>query len=210
MSNNRGYNKESTNKRKKMLKTDEKHKVLQSVKLISDGDEVVADELKLNNIIKQYLPALNKYTNKWRNHSHYADIYQSAIEGLIKGVRTYNNNKNIKEVTWLINNIKWAVGAYTNTKLYPVNYSYERSCGRKIIHTNIEDAYWVAAKNIDINTNIYIDELLNKLDKTSKDILIDKYFNGYTYDMLMEKYNLTNNNLKWVLDKALSHMRDIG
>ena len=54
-------------------------------------------------------------------------------------------------------------------------------------------------------------KVLNELKGTCKDILLDKYLNGLTYNEIKEKYNKpTENSAKWYGNDCLKKARKAG
>lgn len=161
-----------------------------------------------NEDVEMWTPLVIKISKKYENDFEkfgyeLEDIKQVAYIGLIKGLEGFKEGKGTTIKTYLYNCCKWQIQReihnLTRAKRFVNNNTLTRSLDNyiddkeELTLSDIvqDDSVNVEAKVLEeIVIKEYIEEIQNKLEKTDREIIMLKIFDGYAYREIANKLNL--------------------
>lgn len=154
------------------------------------------------------------------------DLFQYAKTGLWKGCLSFDTSRKVKFTTHAINNIKWHVlerlGRETSLIKLEHNKKYTSKDLYKIVSLDfpleydIETFHSIVASDYNINEhtegNLYIDNVLNRLEGFEKEVLKCK-LRGKTFEQIGNMNNMTGENVRRYMRRIrmkFKYFREVG
>lgn len=139
-----------------------------------------------NTLIEHNLRLVAHITKKYSNDSNADDLISVGIIGLIKGINTFNPEKNHKLATYIARCIENEVlMVLRSTKKLNNEISLDESIGTDKEGNNLTFADIIPAENTDIVDSIDVKMNISKLYKA-----IDKVLNKVEKDIIIWRYGL--------------------
>jgi DNA-directed RNA polymerase specialized sigma24 family protein len=143
-------------------------------------------------ILLKYLPLINKLCNKYSHLNWYNDVKQECALAVLIGWPKYDKDKSA-EITYIHNLITWAIFDYINAQAGENYYYWTKVKGLPPpTHVSLDDAREIAAPQIDINSDIYVEEVLNILGPQERNMFTDYYIHEIGVGKMLIKYHLAN------------------
>jgi len=180
------------------------------VGLIKGGKKEYMDELFIRNkkgiklsvfnFLKNHKSTLDKF-----NSYDYDDIYQIASYYFIQSVDDYDENREAKYITFLINYLRWKLSNhfFRHGKIkFQLRPSFNNLTIKEDTQGNDgtydydlekpEDGWHVPEYREDFESRMIIDDLLSTLKERDANMIRDYYLNGYSMKEVAEKYDMVS------------------
>lgn len=175
-----------------------------------NGNKEARSKLIMHNIRLVSHVIFEKFTNTGIDMS---DLFSIGIEGLIKGVDSYNPNKNSKYSYYLCKCIENSIymeirNNSKNSKFLFIEPYYDEK------GTLVNPSEFVPSKvNIESNfikkeTNERLWYIISCLSDMEKDIVISRYFNTKSRDNIGRKYGTSGSNIELIEKKILKNIKE--
>lgn len=150
----------------------------------------------------------------------FEDLLQLGYLGLVRAAKTFNEDKKIRFSTWAYPKIKYAILQYANRdrnfnskqgephkyKIYSLNYEFDGNDGKpeKFEDILITDNFF---EDDEIN-KIFVQDLLNRLDKKELEIVRLYYFEDMNQREIAEIYNTSQVQISKTLRRAINKLKE--
>ena len=155
-----------------------------------------------------------------RERYEFEDLLQLGYLGLVRAAKTFNEDKKIRFSTWAYPKIKYAILQYANRdrnfnskqgephkyKIYSLNYEFDGNDGKpeKFEDILITDNFF---EDDEIN-KIFVQDLLNRLDKKELEIVRLYYFEDMNQREIAEIYNTSQVQISKTLRRAINKLKE--
>jgi len=172
-----------------------------------------------DNELKQYEAMIRKiaadYNFKYTNKYDIEDLQQAARLGVLAAIRNYDSKFATKKITH-----------YYNYACFYISHQIRKDTGiihipvKPLSNPNIQKPSVIELKdyNVSSSTGSTIDAIENKitlekhfnsLTNYQKDVIKKVYLEGYTYNEVANKYNVTRQAVNIVANKGLSKLKNL-
>ena len=150
----------------------------------------------------------------------FEDLLQLGYLGLVRAAKTFNEDKKTKFSTWAYPKIKYAILQYANRdrnfnskqgephkyKIYSLNYEFDGNDGKpeKFEDILMTDNFF---EDDEIN-KIFVQDLLNRLDKKELEIIRLYYFEDMNQRKIAEIYNTSQVQISKTLRRAITKLKE--
>ena len=170
-------------------------------------------------ILKQYDKLINKLASEiYKNYNQkypLDDLLVEAKLGVIKGLRCFDPSKNVKLITHLHNYIKFNISHYirANTGLIKV----PKNPAHKIIPEIVDNEFLLSNSNYssdafktinDSDNKILVEKYLDILPEKQKKVLQLIYVEGFTYNEVAKKMNVSRQFANAIAIKAINKIKE--
>ena len=175
----------------------------------------ITEHLRLANYIVTQLYRYDFLKERYE----FEDLLQLGYLGLVRAAKTFNEDKKIKFSTWAYPKIKYAILQYANRdrnfnskqgephkyKIYSLNYEFDGNDGKpeKFEDILITDNFF---EDDEIN-KIFVQDLLNRLDKKELEIVRLYYFEDMNQREIAEIYNTSQVQISRTLREAINKFK---
>jgi RNA polymerase sigma factor (sigma-70 family) len=170
-------------------------------------------------ILKQYDKLINKLASEiYKNYNQkypLEDLLVEAKLGAIKGLRCFDPSKNVKLITHLHNYIKFNISHYirANSGLIKV----PKNPAHKIIPEIVDNEFLLSNSNYssdasktinDSDNKILVEKYLDILPEKQKKVLQLIYVEGFTYNEVAKKMNVSRQFANSIAIKAINKIKE--
>lgn len=173
--------------------------------------------MSLEEVYKQFERFLHSQASHWKSKFEYDEIFQTAVLGLMKAYKTYDESKGLLFMTYL--------STVVNNEILMYNRKHERYLGQESLnrvipgkdHSECELQELIADEKNGIEELLESFELednkqqlkaaMEKLSERQRNVIVDYYIKGLNQNQICEKYGLCQSYISRIIKTGLKRLK---
>ena len=151
-------------------------------------------QIALDNIDNKKV--INKVRSRFARCLSFDELKQCGLEGLWRALKSHDTTYGRKFTSSLYQFVEWECQRAINK----LNHTHA-TCEALMVDIPVEDTQ--------LQHGVLLRDLLEYLDNTSRNIIVDRYIYNYTLKEIAAKYGYTSSGVKYIIKKTLKQLRKI-